>query len=178
MQNYTTYPAFMDLLSKRYSCRRYNPALPIDPDLVGAVVEAARLAPSACNRQPWTFVAVTDADTRHAMLAKSRPSFVDAPVVLVALGHHDRAWHRPTDDKDHTDIDLAIACEHICLAATALGLGTCWVCSFDTDAVRRLLDLPTNVEPVALIPLGYPMDDEIPAKNRMTTDDILRWEKF
>ncbi len=172
------YTHFTDLINARYSCRNYSDA-PVSDELVRAVVDAARLAPSACNRQPWTFVAVRDADTRHSMLAKSRPAFADAPVVIVACGHHDQAWHRPADNKDHTDVDLSIAVEHICLASTALGLATCWVCSFDTEAVRRELGLPDEVEPIALIPLGYSADDDsAPIKVRKDLDSILRWEKF
>lgn len=169
----------MDVVRQRYSCRSYNPGRAVGRDLVRAVVEAARLAPSACNRQPWSFVAVTDPDKRRVLLAKSRPVFADAPVLLVALGYHSEAWHRPSDGKDHTDVDVSIAVEHICLAASTLGLGSCWICSFDVDATRKALEIPDDVEPVALIPLGYPADDAIvPEKKRKTLDDILKWEKF
>ncbi len=173
-----SYPQFMELVGERYSCRNYDADAPLDADTVRAIVDAARLAPSATNRQPWTFVAVTDTDTRAAILAKSRPAFLNAPVILVACGHHADSWHRPTDGKDHTDVDLSIAIEHICLAAASLGVGSCWVCSFDVDATRKALGLPDDVEPVALIPLGYPADSAVPAKNRKTLDDILRWEKY
>ena len=130
------YPYFYDLVRERYSCRHYDASAPVDDSIVKAILETAQLAPSACNRQPWTFVVVRDKATRQRLLHASRPSFVDAPVLIVACGHHEQAWHRPSDDKDHTDIDLAIAVEHICLAAAALDLGTCWVCSFDVEAVR------------------------------------------
>lgn len=173
-----SYTHFMELVGERYSCRNYDPAEPVDADMVRAVIDAARLAPSATNRQPWTFVAVTDAETRAAILAKSRPAFINAPVVIVACGHHADSWHRPSDGKDHTDVDLSIAVEHICLAAASLGLGTCWVCSFDVDATRRVLGLPDDVEPVALIPLGYPADTVVPDKKRKNLDEILKWEKF
>lgn len=173
-----TYEQYIDLVTSRYSCRDYNPDAPVSPETVRAVVESARLAPSACNRQPWTFVAVTDLDIRRKILAKSRPAFMEAPVVLVACGHHDTAWHRPADEKDHTDVDVSIAVEHICLAAAALGLGTCWVCSFDVEATRNALGLPDDVEPIALIPLGYPKTNVIPEKNRKSLDEILKWESF
>lgn len=172
------YPQLIDLLNARYSCRNYSQT-PVTDALVSAVVDAARIAPSACNRQPWTIIAVRDKDTRAKMLAKSRPAFMDAPVVLVACGHHDQAWHRPADGKDHTDVDLSIAVEHICLAATTLGLATCWVCSFDTIATREALGLPDEVEPIALLPLGYSADEgPAPMKIRKNIDQILRWEKY
>lgn len=173
-----TYASLTDLLKQRYSCRNYS-RRELSDELVEQVVEAARLAPSACNRQPWTFIAVRDEATRRKILAKSRPAFVDAPVVIVACGHHDKAWHRPSDGKDHTDIDLSIATEHVCLAATTLGLATCWVCSFDTEATKEALALPDGVEPIALIPLGYSADTTgAPEKIRNKPEDILRWEKF
>lgn len=178
MENKETYNRFHQLMERRYSCRDYDAARPVGRELVEKVIEGARLAPSACNRQPWTFVAVTDAETRRAVLAKSRPAFLEAPVVIVACGHHGQAWHRPADDKDHTDVDLSIAVEHICLSAASLGLATCWVCSFDVPATAAALGLPENVEPIALIPLGYAKTDEIPPKNRKSLEEILKWEKF
>ena len=172
-----SYPQFYELVCKRYSCRAYDAQHPVDDALVRAVIETAQLSPSACNRQPWHFVAVRNEEVRALMLAKSRPAFIDAPVLLVCLGDHSQAWHRPADGKDHTDVDVAIAAEHICLAAASLDMGTCWVCSFDTDAVRTALSLPSHLEPVALIPLGFPAPDStVPAKIRKPVDDILSWE--
>lgn len=172
------YRNFIDLVRQRYSCREYDSDRHVEPHTVQAVIEAARLAPSACNRQPWTFVAITDPEIKATVLAKSRPSFLQAPVIIAACGHHDQVWVRPSDNKDHTDVDISIAVEHICLAATSLGLATCWVCSFDVQATRQALSLPDSVEPVALIPLGYPANPGVPEKNRKDLDQILRWEKF
>ena len=174
----TEYQCFMKLINDRYSCRGFKADTPVDKSTVVEVIEAARLAPSATNRQPWTFVAVTDFETRSRLLAKSRQTFIDAPVLIVACGHHSEAWHRPSDGKDHTDVDVSIAIEHLCLAASSLGLGSCWVCSFDVEAARQSLCLPDDVEPVALIPLGYPINDAVPEKKRKSIDQILKWEKF
>lgn len=164
--------SFNVLCGKRYSCRAFSSQSISEQDLT-KVLEAARLAPSACNRQPWRFYLVQDETKRQRLLAKSRPSFMQAPMVIVAVGLHDEAWHRPSDGKDHTDIDLAIALEHICLAAADAGLGTCWVCSFDVDAARQELSLSENEEPVALIPIGYPADSAIPEKKRKEMCDIV-----
>lgn len=131
------------------------------------------MAPSACNRQPWRFYVVQDEDKRQRLLAKSRPSFMQAPMLIVAVGLHDEAWHRPSDGKDHTDVDVSIAVEHICLGAADLGLGTCWVCSFDVDATRHELDLAEGEEPIALIPIGYPADATIPEKKRKDMREIV-----
>ena len=173
-----SYKLFMSVVLGRYSCRNFDENREVSRQYVEEVVEAARMAPSAVNLQPWTFVAVTSPEIRECILEKSRPAFLKAPVLLVACGHHDKAWHRRDDNKDHTDIDVAIAVEHICLAATTLGLSTCWVCSFDVEATKKALNLPDQIEPIALIPLGYSSDGTIPEKKRKTMTEILKWEKF
>lgn len=77
------------------------------------------------------------------------------------------------DNKDHTDVDVSIAVEHLCLAAAEQGLGTCWVCNFDVPLCKEILGLPANIEPVALVPVGYPASQEVPEKNRKPLQDIL-----
>lgn len=179
MTQLTDYPNFLNLIRERYSCRSYDPSREVGDDIVRAVIEAAQLAPSACNRQPWTFVVVRDEEKRHRLLAKSRPVFKDAPVLIAAVGNHGDVWCRPADGKDHVDVDVSIAVEHICLAATTLGLGTCWICNFDVPATREVLGLPEDHEPIALIPLGYPTEGStVPQKVRKPLEEILRWENF
>ncbi len=165
---------FQYLTQQRYSCRNFK-SDPVSRQDVEAVLHAACMAPSACNRQPWKFYIITNPETRAQMLAKSKPAFAEAPVLIAAIGLHDQVWHRTSDGKDHTDIDVAIAVEHICLAATDMKLATCWICSFDTDAVSRILRLNPEEEPVALIPLGYPADTELPEKKRKSIHDIIQW---
>lgn len=166
---------FIQLAEDRHSVRTYT-STPLTASEINAVLEAGRLAPSACNRQPWKFYVVENEPMRHAMLAKSKPTFADAPVLLVAVGLHSQAWHRPADGKDHTDIDVAIAVEHIVLAAEAAGLDTCWICSFDTEAVRRALNLSDTEEPIALLPLGRKQGGEAaPQKNRKDLAEIVEY---
>lgn len=173
------YDSFEQLMLQRHSCRQYDPARNVSDDDVARVLECGRLAPSACNRQPWHFIVVRDPERRAAMLAKSRPAFIDAPVLIVACGIHDEAWHRTADGKDHTDIDVAIAVQQMQMAATVLGLETCWICSFDTDAVRRTAQLPDGVEPIALMPLGYAAPGEtVPQKIRKSLQDISSCEVY
>ena len=179
MEHLNAYPQFYDLAAHRYSCRNYLPE-PVSRDMVMAVLDAARLAPSACNRQPWTFLVLDTPESRRPVLDSYQRDFIK-PVgtFIVALAHHDASWHRPEDGKDHADIDVAIAVEHICLAATSLGLGTCWICNFDPATLTRGLNLPEGVEPVAIIPLGYPAPGSEPApKKRKDMSEIVRWEKF
>jgi len=169
------YIDFLTLCENRYSCRNYTPA-PVDEETIMEILRTAQLAPSACNRQPWTFYVVTDPQRRQRILAKSRPAFNVAPVLIIAVGHHDQAWHRTADNKDHTDIDIAIAGEHIALAAAAASLASCWICSFDVDAVRAELNLAPNDEPIALFPIGHPDEnDTIPKKSRKPITEIIKW---
>lgn len=167
---------FHDLITSRQSVRKYKDKTPAHDELA-MVVEAARMAPSAVNFQPWEFIVVTD----DAMMKKvhtcyHREWFATAPACIIALGKHAEAWTRPVDDKDHTDIDLSIAIDHLTLQATELGLGTCWVCNFDVEKVKQLFSLAINVEAIALIPIGYPVEELKPEeKKRKPIEDIVRW---
>jgi nitroreductase len=147
--------------------------------MVLAVLDTARLAPSACNKQPWLFIVVDTPELREKVIATYGRDWVkDVQTFIIACGIHPEAWHR-ADGKDHTDIDVAIAVEHICLAATSLGLGTCWICNFDAPALSSALNLPDDTEPIAIIPIGYPNpDSKVPAKNRKEIDEIVKWGKF
>lgn len=181
MANIETYPRFISLVQERYSCRAYDLGRDtLDHDLISAVLDAARLAPSACNRQPWLFMVVEGEEAREKVFAAYGRDWIrPAPAYIIALGRPAQAWHRPADAHDHTDIDLAIACEHICLAATALGLGTCWVCNFDPAVLRREFNIPAELVPVAIIPIGYPAPDSpATAKNRNPASEIIRWGSF
>lgn len=169
------YEAFMELVKERHSTRKFT-SEPVKPELLDAVLEAARLAPSACNLQPWRFIVVSrEGEVMDGVReAYRKEGFRNAPATIVAVGLHDTAWHRADDGKDHTDVDVSIAVEHICLAAAALGLSTCWVCSFDVDKVRGALRLSDSEEPVALIPIGHP-DDTVTEKKRKPMEEIVTY---
>lgn len=169
-----TYPELYSLVQRRFSCRNYS-SQPVNPDDLTAVLDIVRLAPSACNRQPWLFMEARTPGQREAVSkAYPREWIASAPVCLIALGLHDAAWHRPADGKDHTDVDVAIAVEHLCLAATSLGLATCWVCNFDPAVLREAFTFPEGAEPIAIIPLGYPAEGvSAPDKVRKPIDEIF-----
>lgn len=177
MDNTETYQSFHRLVAGRYSCRSYAADRQVPRDVVMAILDAARLAPSACNRQPWRFIVLeTPGDREVAIKAYHREWAASAPVFIVACGNHSKAWHRGSDGKDHTDVDVSIAIEHICLAATSLGLGTCWICNFDPEVLCEGLHLPADIEPIAVIALGYPRDlAEVPEKNRLDIQQIVQW---
>lgn len=168
--------SFIDLVSVRYSCRAYAdrevPAAELD-----YILEAARLAPSACNRQPWRFVVVEkgDVDGRKAVIdSYNREWIASAPMFIIVCGVPSEGWVRRYDEHSHIDVDTSIATEHICLAAADRGLGTCWVCNFEPAVLRAGLGLDETLVPIAIIPLGYPADDaKVPAKQRKTIDEIV-----
>lgn len=166
----------MDIFKERYSCRSYSER-PVEREKLMAVLEAAQYAPSACNKQPWTFLVVDDEPGRQAV-AKSygRDWIMTAPMYIIVFGHHNEAWHRPCDGKDHTDIDIAIAVEHLCLKAAEEGLATCWVCNFDPKVIVEEYGVSEGIEPIAILPLGYAAEGtNAPVKKRKTLEEIVKW---
>lgn len=167
---------FTEVIRRRYSVRAYKPD-PIEDDKLQQVLEAARLAPTAVNKQPFQFVVIHTAG-RKAELKRIyyQDWFVQAPLIICACGIPAQGWVSQ-EGKNSTDIDVAIAMDHLILAATNLGLGTCWVASFDTAAAREILRLPDGVEPVAFTPLGYPADRPGP-KERKPLSQLVRYEHW
>ena len=167
---------FLKLAEERYSIRRYaNKEVP--REVLMSVLESARIATSAVNFQPWKFY-IASGEKAKKMVCESynRDWIATAPLYIIACGDHSVAWHRSLDNKDHTDIDIAIAVEHICLSAAAAGLGTCWVCNFDAEMLKRDMQLPENLEPIAIIPIGYPEGDGgVRPKKRKTIEEIVQW---
>lgn len=167
--------AFSELIRARYSVRAYKPE-PVEEDKLQQVLEAARLAPTAANRQPFQFVVIGTAG-REAELLRiyGRDWFVQAPLVVCACAIPAQGWVR-MDGKPYTDVDVTIAMDHLILAATELGLGTCWIAAFDPVAAREVLGLPDGVEPIAFTPLGYAADQPRP-KKRKPLSDLVRYER-
>jgi nitroreductase len=169
---------FSQLITRRYSVRNYK-SMPVESEKLEQVLEAARLAPSAVNFQPWHFIVVTQPENLAKIhLTYHREWFRTAPVIIIACADHSLSWKRNIDGKDSAEIDVAIAVDHITLQAADLGLGTCWVCNFDTQRCAEALKLPGHIEPIAMIPLGYPESEEIPKKRRKLLEEIIHWEKF
>ena len=163
---------FIELATKRYSVRSYK-AEPVEEDKLQSVLEAARLAPTACNLQAFRLIVVPTKGRESELLrVYSRPWFVQAPVVICICAIPDEAWVR-SDGKNYSDVDAAIVMDHLILAAADLGLGTCWVGAFDPVAAREVLGIPEQVEPIAFTPLGYPADQSR-AKKRKSLDDLVR----
>ena len=167
---------FLELVKKRCSIRQFS-SKAIEKEKLEYIIEAARLAPSAVNFQPWKFFVVkSDEGVENIKSCYSREWIKTVPMFIVACEDHSQSWKRGSDGKDHADIDVAIAVEHICLAAAEQGLGTCWVCNFDVARCKEVLNLPENIEPAVIIPLGYPEREEQFAesvKKRKGTEEIV-----
>ena len=167
---------FIEIARKRYSARAYKPQ-PIEDEKLQQILEAARLAPTAANRQPFQLIVIhTKGREEELRQIYDAPWFVQAPIVICACGIPSQSWTR-RDGKDYCDVDVTIAMDHLILAAADLGLGTCWVGAFNPDITRQVLGLPDGVEPVAFTPLGYP-DDQPRNKSRKSLGELVRYEHW
>lgn len=167
---------FVELVKSRYSVRSYQPR-PVEQDKLDRILEAVRLAPSGSNRQPWKFVVVRDGEVRRRLVAacSNQQFLAEAPVVVAGVGlMPDRVMRC---DIPGDPVDVTIAMEHLALAATAEGLGTCWIGAFDQDQVREVLGIPESVKVVAVMTLGYPADSPRP-KSRKPVGEIVSYDQW
>lgn len=148
---------FTKLISSRESVRDFDPDKPVDPSVLKRILEAGRLAPSATNRQPWRFLVVSSPELlAQVRLCYHRPWFSDAPHVLIVKGNLNDAWVRKPDGYNSLETDLAIAMDHMILAAENEGVGACWVAAFDEVRLRKILSLRAEEKVFTIAPLGYP----------------------
>lgn len=161
-----------DVIRRRYSCRAYA-SDPVDEAALGRILEAARLAPTAANRQPFRVIVIPTASRREALARiYHRAWFREAPLLLCVTGVSGEAWVR-RDGRSYMDVDAAIVMDHIVLAAANERLGTCWVANFDPRVVREVLVLPEGEEPIVFTPLGHPKD-QAPARERKPLEGLVR----
>ena len=167
----------MDAIKTRKSVRAYLDR-PVEDEKLNAVLEAARLAPSASNRQEWRFVIVREPKTRIKLAAAAGGQmFVEeAPVLIVACAETD--GHVMRCGQLCYPIDVAIALDHMSLAAVELGLGSCWIGLFDEKKVKEILHIPDEIRVVELMPLGYPSDPAAINKKRYPLDRIVKYEHW
>jgi nitroreductase len=167
---------YLDLISARYSVRAYKPD-PVEDEKLHQVLNAAQLAPTADNRQPFKII-VIHTQGKEAELRKiyNREWFTQAPLILCACGVPRLSWVR-RDQRRYLDVDVAIVMDHLILAATDLGLGTCWIAAFNAAAARQVLGLPEEIEPLIFTPLGYPADLPRP-KERKPLEELVKYESW
>lgn len=179
---------FFDVIRTRRSVRSYRPD-PIPDDVLNLVLEAARIAPSACNRQPWRFIIVKDEATKRKLVSACNHQrwiwMAEAPVIIVACGNN-KVCDYGNNHGDYMGdlsmaVDVSVAFTHLILAARAEGLGTCWISWFSNDQVKKFLSVPEDWNVVALTPLGYPrVRDEAFREqcNRKSVKEIVSTGKF
>ena len=162
----------LELVKARYSCRSYQ-SMSVEQEKLDYIMECVRFAPSAVNKQPWRFRIVNN-DTDKAKLQEcyNREWFQTAPMYIICSILHDEEWVR-SDGKHHGNIDIAIAVEHLCLAATEQGLATCRVCNFNAELCKNSFGLGDNEEAAVLIPIGYAAD-EPKEKKRKAIEEIVK----
>jgi nitroreductase len=168
----------LDVIQKRQSVRKYKED-PIPEKALMRVLEAARLAPSGKNFQPWKFIIVKDKALKEKLAQASAGQFfmAEAPIIIVGCGFPDNCYARMGRYMKSWSVDVTIALEHLILQAQEEGLGTCWIGSFEEEGIKAILNIPENVKVLALTPLGYP--DEIPRfRGRKSLDEIISYDRF
>jgi len=171
----------MDLfkvIEKRRSIRKFKPK-PVETEDLKRILEAGRLAPSGGNRQPWHFIIVKDSETKKALATASNNQqfIVDADTVVVALGIPGME-HRPlSSTRIPYKQDPMIAVEHMILAATALGYGTCWIGAFKESEIKEILKIPEKLAVIALLPIGV-SDERLPPKPRKAFNEVFFRESY
>jgi nitroreductase len=178
---------FLELVNRRWSVRRYADR-PVEREKIELCLEAARLAPSTSNSQPWKFVVVDEPDLRSSVAAETVAPFRafntfthQVPVfvgVLVDRANLEARTGKMLRRFDFSLIDIGIATEHFCLQAAELGLGTCILGWFDEKSVKKLLRVPRNKRIYLMIAAGYPRDDQTPEKRRKPMEQIRSYNRY
>lgn len=172
-----------ELMRTRRSVRSYQQR-PVEEEKLEQVLEAARLAPSAANRQPWRYIIVDDHETKERLRAAyDKEWFTQAPLIVVACGVPDEAWKKrrifPPQTEEYWKVDVAISLQNLIMAAWEQGLGSCWIAAFDENKTKSVLGIPKNVRVLAMTPLGYPQDSQEPITDRKPLNEIAfknKWE--
>ena len=168
---------FLDIAKKRYSVRKYEDR-PVEKEKLEMILTAAHVAPTAANMQPVKLLVVQDKE-QLKKLGKAA-NIYNAPAAIIVCADHSKAWTRPFDNKQTTDIDASILTDHMMLQATELGLGTVWVCYFKPDVLREEFQLPDNLEPVNILVIGYGKgvaeDSERHSQTRIPMEKLVSYD--
>ncbi len=178
---------FNELVVQRESTRKYLDK-PVEQEKIEAIMEACRLAPSACNSQPWRFVVATDPEVRDRLASASYGPLLrfnkfarEAPVIAAIIGEKPNWLSRiggNVKDKDFYLMDIGIVAQHFCLQATDLGLGSCMLGWFDEPAARKILKVPDNKRILLLITLGYPANEKNRKKIRKSPGELYTLNQY
>ena len=152
---------FLELAADRYSVRSYSDR-PIEPEKMERILKAGQLAPTAVNFQPQKIYVLKSPEAIGTIRSLTRFAY-DAPVVLLVCADKTKVWRSPSEHGyDTGEMDASIVCTHMMLEAWALGIGSVWVRGFDSRQVAKVFDLPEQVQPICLLPIGYPSDESVP----------------
>jgi nitroreductase len=166
---------FFDVIKNRYSVRGYKNDK-VETEKLNKILEAATIAPTGVNFQAFKiFIIETEKNKEDLLKIYNKGWFVEAPLVLCVAVNKSKSWNRPWDAKNIADIDASIVMDHIILAATDLGLGTCYIGAFKNYEAIKFLDLPEEYEPVLFTPLGYPNADRS-NRPRKPVDEIVEYK--
>ena len=169
---------FYELYTRRKSIREFSDK-EIEEEKLSRIFEVLRRAQSAANCQPWHFIVLKKEGREEFNQLLKHDGFRKSPVIIVACAEPKKAWVRRYDNVNYAWVDVAIAITEMIAACTAEGLGTCWVAAFDPDKARKLLDIPSHIEIVALIPIGYPKTPLVrEEKDRKKLGEILHYNRW
>jgi nitroreductase len=172
---------FSEVIRTRRSVRSFKRD-PIPEDVLSTILNAARIAPSGSNRQPWRFILVTDDMLKQKMISacNDQEFIAQAPAIVVACGQKLPINRGGYMGEMSMLLDVSIAFTHLILAARAEGLGTCWIGSFNNGEIKKLLHIPDEYEVVAATPLGFPENENAfsQTSKRKTLDEIVSTNKF
>ena len=152
---------FFELTKARYSVRKYADK-PVEQEKLEQILAAGATAPTAKNQQPQRIYVLESKEAIETIRGITRCAF-NAPVVLMVCGDKEAAWTNPFNDRNSAEMDCSIVTTQMMLQAQELGLGTCWVCWFDTAETKKAFRIPDNQEIFALLPLGYPAEESKPS---------------
>lgn len=161
---------FLDLAKSRYSVRKFKTDL-VPDDYVDKILEAAKVAPTACNNQPIKVLVLNSTEAKEKIKKCTKYHF-DAPLIMIVCYDSDLCWNRPFDNKTSGDVDASIITTHMILEAYSLGIGSTWVMYFDPSIVSKEFNLPKNIVPVSIVPMGYPADDCVPSSKHTAYKDM------
>jgi nitroreductase len=158
---------FTDLIRSRESVRNYDPSRLVSKETLERILDAGRIAPSACNYQPWKFLIISSSPVLEKVKASyNREWFKEAPHILVVLGMRNQAWNRSYDGYNSIETDVAIAMTHIILAAENEGVGSCWIMAYNPVILKEALNIKDDQLIFGITPLGYPKPGFIKASNK------------
>ncbi|MDF7823084.1 nitroreductase family protein [Pontiellaceae bacterium B12227] len=175
--------SFIELVKHRTSCRTYDPR-PVPREHLELMLEAARLAPSACNKQPWRFAVAESAEVRQRLVQDTlrvgiEMKWAGNAGAIIAIGVVRKGMVHKVGTKisgvEYPQMDLGIAGEHLVLQAEELGLGTCWIGWIKQKPIREIVGWPKSIEPMGLITVGWPASNERKTRPRYSMDEIVKW---